>query len=425
VAVLTPLFVLLTGCGLRDVMPGPPVMGAKERLEYDGAGPAAASNGAPIVYTGAPMVDFPVLPLQVWGLRYALDVVLVSDHPDWVMHEYARIDLPDRTLWMAKDAGRDREQTITTDLPDLASWVAEVPVRRHPGALTVTDHSTATTADLRFQYVNPLGQPVDVAYTGPLPTAPSNPRNGNTMGHSRGTVAALLDLYLFRIGGRAVVDIAGPRKLHNLLGLVPEAYLLAQVQAGVAVTDLCEHPDGAGGFTVERPCKAEDWPTRATEAWTVQGRSASRAGPVVSLDYHFAEGGLDRATAVQAGSDTPLAVLTFAPALPDIRRPFVGEAFSRFVVDVDGQVGHGEGCVKTRWAAGAVQVDFLPTAPRWFANRPIRTTISYLPDADGTLTPWVHAERRDDLLEPACGPSLTAPSPPASSSAPENTPPSG
>ncbi len=401
-AVLALLLGVLAGCGLRNVLPGPAVSTGRDRATFEVAAAPRTADGAALVYMSGPAVPYPVLPLQVWGLRYALDLVLVSDHPDWVMHEYARIDLPHRQLWLAKDAGRDREQTITADIEDIASWVPEVPVRRKQGKLLVEDTSTATTANLHFSYTNPLGQPVDVRYSGPLPIKPSQPRNGNTMGHSRASVAALLDLYAFRIGGKATVTIDGQaRKLHKLAGLLPEAYLLAQVQGGFAITDFSMR-GMAESFAVGRPWADEHWPTHdgSLETWTVGTDGwAERPGPVTTLRYHFVEGELDRAQVLQHGADQVLVNVVFNPRVPDVRRRFSGVSASRFVVDINGQPGHGTGCFATGWAGNGLETRLQPDAPRWFADRALVGTIQYKPDD----TTWVSAWRRDLETEPPCG----------------------
>lgn len=374
---------LLACAALKDVAPGKPVLDAAGRSVYDSPRPSE------VVYTTAPRIPGAVIPVQVFGLRYALDLVLVSDHPDWVMHEYARIDLPSGPLWMAKDAGVDREQTITAPIEDIDTWVPEVPVRRLSGPVVVEDVSTDTTLKLHIRYVNPKGQPVDVRYEGPLPTQPSNPRNGNTMGHSAKTVAALLDLHLFRIGGKASIRIDGEeRKLHKLLGLLPERYLLAQTQGGFAITDMVQ-ADAPSGLTVKRPGVAVDWPTLGTELWTSDGDWLVRDNPVVTLKAHRVAGEIDRMQAWQVGVDVPVTDITFSPALPDVRRLWIGPAESRFVVDIAGQKAHGVGRVETRWVGtDTVQMDVLPEAPAWFASRPIRYTIQYR-----ASDVWVRGER--------------------------------
>jgi hypothetical protein len=344
------------------------------------ARPAALADGMPVVYVGEPRVPFPVPPLQVFGLKYALDVVLVSDHPDWAMHEYARIDLPNGSLWVAKDAGADREQTLTASIPGLERWLPEVPVRRVPGTLAVDDRSHDDLLDVRFDYVNPKGQPTHVEYVGALPTAPSSPRNGNTMGHSRQVVAALLDLYAFRVGGAARITIDGEeRGFHRLLGVQPEIYLLGQVQGGFAITDFALSKGDVRGFVLRRPGTTASWPTRSERLWeaTADGWLGEQDWTVAGTRYHFVDGELDRAQVVQKGEADPIVEVAFSPRVPDVRRTFSGLAVSRFVVDIHGQPGSGKGRVTVEWNGDRVAVSLLPESPAWFADRPMDGEVSY------------------------------------------------
>lgn len=350
-----------------------------ERSGFEAPAPAS------VVYTGPPMVPWPVIPLQVWGLRYALDVVLETDHPDWIMHEYARIDLPSGPLWIAKDASPDGLQTITADVPAIRAWVPEVPVPRREGPLTVVDHSSPTEEDVRLSYTNPAGEAVEVHYTGRVPTRPAQPRNGNTMGHSRQSLAALLDLYLYQPGGTVEMSIGGQaRKVRRLLGLYPMKFLLAQTQGGVAIATYRQSASTEGAFQLDRPGDSPDWPTTAREVWTAEADPTwvRRDGPVTTLRYHFLAGELDQAQVWQAGDTTrPIVNLVFRPALPDVRRPFAGEVVSRFVVDLNDQPGHGLGEVRCHWEGAEVRVEVRPLAPRWFADRPIDSRIRYAGDS--------------------------------------------
>jgi hypothetical protein len=82
------------------------------------------------------------------------------------------------------------------------------------------------------------------------------------------------------------------------------------------------------------------------------------------------------------GVGVPVTDVLFRPALPDLRRPFTGTTQSAFAVDIAGQKGHGTGTVRCHWAdADTVEVEMIPTEPRWFADRPMKTTIRY--DATG------------------------------------------
>ena len=72
-------------------MPGPPALRPVERAALEPAAGASLATGEAVAYTSLPRVRFPVPPVQVFGLRYDLDIVAVSDHPDFVMHELARV----------------------------------------------------------------------------------------------------------------------------------------------------------------------------------------------------------------------------------------------------------------------------------------------------------------------------------------------
>ena len=70
--------------GLRDLLPTDPVLEPAQRALFDHFVPSTA------VYQGPPRVDFPVLPVQVFGVRYALDVVLVGDDDAEVTGSFSR-----------------------------------------------------------------------------------------------------------------------------------------------------------------------------------------------------------------------------------------------------------------------------------------------------------------------------------------------
>ena len=81
-----PLWTLLSlyGCGLKEVLPGKPVLNNQELSGFSTPTQSTAE------YTDEPRVPFPVIPMTAFGLQYSADVVLVSQHPDWDMHEFAR-----------------------------------------------------------------------------------------------------------------------------------------------------------------------------------------------------------------------------------------------------------------------------------------------------------------------------------------------
>lgn len=346
-----------------------------------------------VTYTGDPLVPLPIVPFQVFGVRYAVDIVLVTQHPDWDMHEYARLDLPDGPVWVAKDADQAGVQTITSSLPALDSWLPEVPVRRVQAPLEVTDRSEGNQIDITLAYTNPAGEPVEVQAKGRMPKRPPGKRNGNTMGHSRDIVAAVLDLERFGSSIKARMRI-GDRTwgFERLLGLVPFKFLLSQTQGGFAIADYRLTP-GEDSWTLTRPGATDtDWPTQSEAEWRASQESLNHDNGICQFRYAFTEGELHEAAVKQVDVPRETFYLWLQPALPDLRRPFAGVARSQMRMDVGGQPGHGTGEVTAQWVdERTVVVDIRPTAPHWLADRPMRSTIRY--EEDGSV--HVRTERTD------------------------------
>lgn len=367
------------GPKLTDMLPMGPVLDAAALAAFEHPAPSGAR------YTGPPRVPWPVLPLQVFGLHYSADVVLVSQSPDWDMHEYARVEVPGRTIWLAKDANTEKVQTIVSDLPDLDALAPEVPIERFQRPMTVVDRSQGDRVDISISYTNSKGEPVQMSYRGRMAAKPPSKRNGATMGHSANMAAVVLDLSRFKHGGRARIEIDGHRwRLDHLLGFYAQKYLLTQTQGGVVVTRFraTEAPDG---FQITRPGDEAPWPTASDERWTVTAEGgetrACSAGAVTSTCYRFRDGEWLGAEVRQAGRDIPVFGLRLSPALPDLRRPFEGVAESRFTFDVDGQAGHGTGWVRARWEGDHAVVALIPTAHADLATRPMEGTIRYVDGA--------------------------------------------
>jgi len=177
------------------------------------------------------------------------------------------------------------------------------------------------------------------------------------------------------------------QKSEKLLGIVPFEFLLTQTQGGVAIASFRQTaaPDG---FTLTRPAEGA-WPTASTESWTTTTQNALLEegrfdNGVTSFEYWFENGGMSRAEVRQVGRTDPVFTLTVEPPLPDLRRPFEGELFSRFTMDVGEEKGHGVGTIAARWIdPSTVELAFRPTEPPWLADRPMTTTIRY---AGGTAT---------------------------------------
>ena len=371
------LLAMTTACGLRTILPGTPVVTGSDLSAFD------QSKPADIAYTSEPLVPFPVLALQPFGVQYAIDIVIVSDNPHWSMHEYARLDTPRGNFWIAKDSDPAGRQTIVADIPDLDTWLPEIPAPRFERPLQVVDNSDGAAIDVCVSYTNPRDERVEACASGTMPDKPPKKRNGNTMGHSSDVVAAVLDIDRFLLhntDGRIQVGDDATR-VDKVLGLVPFRSILRQTQAGLATANY-RLTKSAHAFDLQRPSPADPhWPTKGTEQWRFEDGVAHHDNGVVAFAHHFTRHELHRMTVDQHGTEHRTFEFNVHPALPDLRRRFEGTARSAFVMNVNGQSGHGTGTLTARWLnESTVSVIMIPTKPRWLSDRPMESTVTYNPD---------------------------------------------
>ncbi|MFT5680142.1 MAG: hypothetical protein ACI8RZ_001047 [Myxococcota bacterium] len=379
------MMLLVLGCATMQTVermsPSGPVLKGAALTRFDAVVPAAVN------YTGPPVVAVPVIPLQSFGIYYSVDVVLISEHPDWDMHEYARLDTPDGPVWMAKDADRALVQTVVADLDHIDRWAAEVAVPRQSGVVEVEDRSEGRITDVTLRYTNTNGEPVEVEVRAKMPKRAPSKRNGSTMGHSAGAVAVVLDLERFGHGGRAEMTIGGEEvAIKRMLGFYKMQFLLRQAQGGFSQASY-RITGEAGALHIDRPVTLP-WPSEASEDWEV-----STEGDLTLLRYDsgytvqtcaLSQGGLVWTEVAQHGREVPIFRASFSPALPDVRRPFDGVVTSDFRMDINGEAGHGTGHVTVQWVDGVVVLDVLPSEPWWLESRPMHGEIRY-PDDDSAV----------------------------------------
>ena len=378
-APLLAVVLLTTGCSLTRMLPkGPVVDEATRRAVWQEAEPSGVD------YTSAPQVDSPALPFLVFGLRYDLDIVLVSDHPKWEMHEYARLQGPDGPIWLAKDTrASDGNQLLVADRQMVDGALPEIPLARRPTGVQVDDRSTDSRLDLDIRYENFDGEQVDVHYEGPQPDDELARRNGSTMGHSRHQVLAVLDLPNRTFGTAASLTIGGRRwGIRRALGLKPMRLAIRQTQGGIPEADVEMRPAADGAFqTIHR------LPGGRTMARTWQSHQdadrliVAESSPLRRLIYRFdvrPDGALELSSAsVRAyGDDHRTFHIAFSPALPDLRRSFRGTHHSRFVIDVGGQPNHAVGEVRVTSDRQRATVRVRGSEPWWVADRCVASTLA-------------------------------------------------
>lgn len=351
----------LLACAPKEMRPEGPVMASETRASFVGSASTA-------VYTGPSTAEVPAIPALPWGAHYDLDLVLVSTHPSWNMHEYAQVSTPTGAIWIAKDAREPaREQSIVADLDDIHGFMPELPVPRQAGPVVVDDRSTDKRVDLTLSYTNVDGEPVVVDYRGPRPHTRVRRRNGSTMGHSKQVVLATLDLPKRDLARRASIEINGEAvPLERLAGVVPFAMALEQTQGGLASGAFVTQGVLDGFTTV---VMGEDGP-RALQ-WTPDATGWSSSSEVRTLSVEVREG-TQEIRALQATAwdgEQPMVRVVFEPALPDLTRPFEGEVTGRFVIDTNGQEAHAVGGYTATSTGSEGRLALRPEAPWWVADR--------------------------------------------------------
>ena len=368
----------ITACkSLKQMMPEGPAISDKERSRY------LDQKQHNVSYTGKALVDFPVNPIQVWAATYELDIILVSKHPDWNMHEYAKLETPEGPLWIMKDAKEPTlDQYIVADLDNLEAWLPELPVVRKSYPVTVADNSTDKMLDLTFRYENIAGQKVEATYQGKPPKTEQKKKNGSTMGHSRNQLLVGLNLPYRDFGKKASISYDGkPYKIDKLLGLVPFQMALQQTQGGASM----------GAFSLKRESTnklvsshengektvKQDWNIIENDNQTILRQENSFR----TAEYTYIGIGetleLKSASIQQWNKSKKGVKITFSPTLPDLRRPFEGAFVSNFVMDIEGQNNNAIGTVTAQWIRGEAVLSVTPVAPWWVADRPMQTTINY------------------------------------------------
>jgi len=367
----------LWGCGLKAKLPEGPALTPLAREQG-----WSETRPAKVNYLDAPRLEIPIFPLLSWAAAYDLDLVVVSEHPDWDMHEYARLQTPQGPLWVVKEARRGTlDQTLIADLPEIDQWLPELPLQRRYQPVEVQDRSTSKELDISFRYQNIDGHPATLDYRGPWPKERLSKRNGSTMGHSRRQAMAVLDLPLRAFGGKAKLTVDGqPVKINKLLGILPFAMSLVQTQAGLAIGRYrLSEQDGVVWSTHFR----EELEIR--QAWDIVEigdlvQMVQNDG-IRKLDHRFRKRGdsleLEEVVTTQFGRQEPTSRIVFSPALPDLRRRFTEEAISRWVMDVNGQQNHAIGEIHCRWTEDGPEVDLLPMAPWWVTDRPMRSKLRF------------------------------------------------
>ncbi|MCH2043363.1 MAG: hypothetical protein MK212_04425 [Saprospiraceae bacterium] len=343
---------------------------------------------AGVQYTDKAKTSCPILPLQVWAATYDLDIVMVSKHQAWNMHEFARVATPQGAVWLMKDAREGSlDQCLIADIPDLDFWLPELPVQRKYYPVRVEDKSTSKLLQFNFAYENILGEQVKASYKGKRIKTKMKKRNGSTMGHSQNHAMVVLDLPYRDFGKKASMQFDGKtHKIQKLLGIVPFCMALQQTQGGLSIGEFNIKQLSDKLLQTSHPIKD----TFAVQEWNKypvdNGFCIEQKGDFRTLRYFFSDtlGKLElkAASAQQWNYTNESFRIEFERPLPDLRYPFQDTFQTKFVLDIGEQKSHGLGTVQAYWENDSPVLKLLPERPWWVADRPMQTHIDIINESE-------------------------------------------
>ncbi len=226
--------VMLSACGGKFKASGPVITGW-ERTQAFAADSisTAATSGA---YTGQAVVSAPVLPFMAYGAAFDLDLVLVSKHPNWDMHEFGRLSTPQGPLWVALESRAGTlDQFITADLPNIDAWMPELPLERKATPFTIQDRSNSEQIDVELSFENVDNELVNVVFQGDPPFRGKRKRNGDSMGHAQNQTIAVVDVPHRESAFKAKISFDDKnQRIAKAAGFMPIQFAMEQAQGGLA-----------------------------------------------------------------------------------------------------------------------------------------------------------------------------------------------
>lgn len=234
---------LMAGCGAKYRSEGPVMTSYERAVKF----PVHRPHDG-LVYSGAtPATPAPIIPLMAFGAAFDIDVALMPRDGEFDMVEFARLNMPDRHLWLALETAVSGEQTLVANVDDIDAIMPELPLRRVAvDNFTATDLSTEEQINLTVSYDNSRGSRVDAQIEGDPPIRVEKFRNGRTFNHSENQLLAVLDIASQESLFKADVTVDGKgMALRKIGGFVPGRFVQTQTQGGLAVGNFQVVPGGS------------------------------------------------------------------------------------------------------------------------------------------------------------------------------------
>jgi hypothetical protein len=335
----------------------------------------------------------PVLPFAVFGLHYDKDVVIQTNDPSVDMLEIIMLKVPPHIaeggeVWFAKTSAEGGVQSLFSHLPEMATWMPGVNAPRFPmpEEFSVGFLAGDQEEEINLQFPLPDGRELH-AYAR-FSTDPPHPRktNSSTFNHSQDVAMALLEVSAKDIHIQASLSIGGQAQpLKRALGLIPIKAYLEQTQGGITTASMRVEAINESHIRLIRPLPGDTWAVPGEEVCDIEEQKLICRGPLATTTYHFHDGGLASAVVHQWSGEEVFRIQLDSP-LPNLAKAFKGMQKRRFVADVGALKGAGIGEISAEKRGDTVIVNIHPEAPRWFAERPMRSTIHFHQDGSYSLS---------------------------------------
>ncbi len=373
------LTLLLEACSISRMLPKGPVISSEKRKEIENRKKISPAN-----YLTEAKVTYPILPFLAFGVAYDIDLVIVSNHPEWNMHEFACIKSPKGNLWLAKDAREGSlDQYITTNISDPYRLLPELPLKIKTSPVTVVDKSTDNFIDIAISYKNHDGEITMATYKGVYPSTEMGKRNGSTMGHSKNQLLAVIDVSKRDFGTEATISYNGKEYgVSKILGIKSFFMALVQTQGGLSTGSFLQKslPKGQSGFITNHliPDKSV-----VTQKWVLENLKnevrAIQKNYLRTIEYRFFNNSgsfeLYSIKVLQLGRKAPCTNIFFNPPLPDFRKEFSQKTVSTYLIDINGEKNFAIGRIESRNRGEITTINVIPEKPWWTEDRPLQSTI--------------------------------------------------
>lgn len=327
------------------------------------------------LYQKEAAIEFPLIPLWPFGLRFEDDICLCLDGDGpWAMIEIACAKGPnEQELWFVLDSYLDGTQVVglpKENYQQALEWAQFFPAQTYDSQLTVEKKIEGSKEWLSFSYQRFDDEKIsfEIEIDRSKTTTPLF-RNGNTMNHSEKTAQVGLDLESMQlISAKKIKFHTAAKKIQKIL-VVSLSLRLTQVVAGFRIGQWQQREGKVcynDQMTVITSESEEEITiqTPITQHWKFKDNDGKKEFYALEL----------------SDQKTQLSRFSFYPPLPDLRYLKVEQEYH---VKMLGDINQQEGFILSNLTIsknkeGDISFILRGERPHWVKNRPLKIEGRYI-----------------------------------------------